>query len=210
MRFGLRSLRRRPLFAAAAVLTIALGIGVNTTVFGVVYSVLLQPLPFRDSSRLVEIWQAHPALPQLQVTVPDYQEFRFESRSFESIAAYTLSAMNAGTLLGQGAPEFVHATMASPNLFPTMGIQSLAGRAFTAREDHDRNRVALLSEALWRRKFAADPSVIGARSASTTEPSRSSASSRSDRLFRLGPTSGFRCRLLNPTSLAAANTTRSN
>lgn len=161
MRFALRSLRRRPLFAAAAVLTIALGIGVNTTVFGVVYSVLLQPLPFRDSSRLVEIWQTHPALPQLQVTVPDYQEFRFESRSFESIAAYTLSAMNAGTLLGQGAPEFVHATMASPNLFPTMGIQSLAGRAFTAREDHDRNRVALLSEALWRRKFAADPSVIG-------------------------------------------------
>jgi putative ABC transport system permease protein len=142
-------------------LTIALGIGVNTAVFGVVYSVLLQPLPFRDSSRLVEIWQTHPALPQLQVTVPDYQEFRFESRSFESIAPYTLSAMNAGTLLGQGTPEFVHATMASPNLFPTIGIQSLAGRAFTAREDHDRDRVALLSEALWRRKFAADPSVIG-------------------------------------------------
>jgi putative ABC transport system permease protein len=74
-------------------------------VFGVVYSVLLQSLPFRDPARLVEIWQTHPALPQFQVTAPDYQDFRAESRSFESMAAYTLSAMNAGTLLGQGAPS---------------------------------------------------------------------------------------------------------
>jgi hypothetical protein len=118
MRFALRSLRRHPLFAAAAVLTITLGIGVNTAVFGVVYSVLLQPLPFRDSARLVEIWQSHPAFPQLQTTVPDYQDFRSESRSFESIAAYTLSAMNTGTLLGQAAPEFVHGTMASPDSSP--------------------------------------------------------------------------------------------
>jgi putative ABC transport system permease protein len=161
MRFALRSLLRRPLFAGAAVSTIAVGIAVNTAVFGVVYSLLLEPLPFRDSARLVEIWQSHPALPQLQTTFPDYQEFRAESRSFESIAAYTLSAMNAGTLLGQGGPEFVHATMASPDLFLTLGIQPVAGRAFTAAEDHDRDHVAVLSESLWRRKFAADPSVVG-------------------------------------------------
>lgn len=157
MRFALRSLRRRPLFTAAAVLTVALGIGANTALFGVVYSVLLRPLPFRDPVRLVEIWQTHPALPQLQLTVPDYEDFRAHARSFESMAAYTLSAMNAGTLLGQGAPEYIHATMASPDLFSTMGIRPLAGRAFTAAEDH----VALLSESLWRRKFGADPSAIG-------------------------------------------------
>jgi len=161
MRFALRSLRRRPWFAAAAILTVALGIGANTALFGVVYALIIQPLPFRDPGRLVEIWQTHPALPQLQVTVPDYQDFRAQSRSFESVAAYTLSAMNAGTLLGQGAPEYVHATMASPDLFPTMGIQPLAGRTFTAAEDHDRAPVALLSESLWRRKFAADPGAIG-------------------------------------------------
>jgi len=161
MGFTLRSLRRRPLFAAAAILTVALGIGVNTAVFGAVYSVLLQPLPFRDPGRLVQIWQSHPALPQLQITVPDYQDFRAESRSFESIAAYTLSAMNAGTLLGQGAPEFVHATMASPDLFPTLGIGTLVGRAFTAAEERNRDHVGILSESLWRRKFAADPSVVG-------------------------------------------------
>ena len=157
----LRSLRRRPLFAAAAILTVALGIGVNTAVFGAVYSVLLQPLPFRDPGRLVQIWQSHPALPQLQITVPDYQDFRAVSRSFESIAAYTLSAMNAGTLLGQGASEFVHATMASPDLFPTLGIGTLVGRAFTAAEERNRDHVGILSESLWRRKFAADPSVVG-------------------------------------------------
>ncbi|MFN7997624.1 MAG: ABC transporter permease [Bryobacteraceae bacterium] len=161
MRFGLRSLRRHPWFAATAVLTVALGIGLNTAVFGIVYSVLLRPLPFRDPSRLVEIWQTHPALPQLQVTVPDYEDFRAQSRSFESIAAYTLSAMNHGTLFGQGAPESVHATMVSPNLFAAMGIQPLAGRAFTSAEDHARDHVALLSESLWRHKFAADAAVIG-------------------------------------------------
>ena len=161
MRFALRGLRRRPLFAAAAVVTVALGIGANTALFGVVYALLLQPLPFRDPARLVEIWQTHPALPQLQVTVPDYEDFRSQSRSFDSVAAYTLSAMNAGTLLGQGPPEFVHATMAAPDLFPAMGIQPIAGRAFTAAEDHDRVPAAVLSESLWRRKFAADSSVIG-------------------------------------------------
>ncbi len=161
MRFTFRSLGRRPLFAAAAILTVALGIGVNTAVFGAVYSVLLQPLPFRDPGRLVQIWQSHPALPQLQFTVPDYRDFRAQSRSFESIAAYTLSAMNAGTLLGQGAPEYIHATMASHDLFPALGIGTIVGRAFTAEEERNRDRVSILSESLWRRKFGADPAVVG-------------------------------------------------
>ena len=64
-------------------------------------------------TRLVQIWETHPALPQLQVTVPDFQDWRDQARSFEQIAAYTLSAMNTATLLGQGEPEIVHATMAS-------------------------------------------------------------------------------------------------
>jgi predicted permease len=159
MRHALRSVRRRPVFAAAAILTVALGIGANTALFGVVYAVLLRPLPFREPALLVEIWQTHPALPQLQVTVPDYEDFRTQAHSFESVAAYTLSAMNGGTLLGQGAPEYVHATMASADLFPAMGIRPLVGRVFSAAED--RNPVAVLSESLWRRKFGADPNVAG-------------------------------------------------
>ncbi len=161
MRHALRFLRRRPVFALIAILTIALGIGANTALFGVIYSVLLRPLPFRDPGRLVQIWETHPALPQLQVTAPDYEDWRNQARSFEQMAAYTLSAMNNVPLVGQGEPSIVHATMASRNLFPTMGIQPLAGRAFNEREESTREHVALLSESLWRRKFGRDPAIVG-------------------------------------------------
>jgi len=157
----MRSLCRRPVFALAAILTIALGVGANTAMFSVIHSVLMQPLPFRDPGRLVQIWETHPALPQLQVTVPDFEDFRQRNSSFQQMAAYTLSAMNTTTLLGQGEPEIVHATMAGSSLFPTMGIQPIAGRAFSDPEERTKQKVALLSENLWRRKFAADPAVIG-------------------------------------------------
>ena len=119
----MRSVWRRPVFALAAILTIALGVGANTAMFSVIHSVLIQPLPFRDPGKLVQIWETHPALPQLQVTVPDFEDFRQRSGSFQQMAAYTLSAMNTTTLLGRGEPEVVHATMAGSDLFSTMGIQ---------------------------------------------------------------------------------------
>jgi predicted permease len=161
MRYAIRSLRLRPAFTAAAVLTIALALGANTALFGVIYAVLIQPLPFRDPNQLVQIWETHPALSQLQVTVPDFVEFERRTKSFEQIAAHTLSAMNTATLLGQGEPDIVHAAMASSNLFPTMGIQPLLGRSFTGDEEREKRRVAVLSEGLWRRKFGADPSIAG-------------------------------------------------
>ena len=160
MRLALRSLWRKPVFALAAILTIALGVGANTALFGVIYTVLIRPLPFRDPGKLVRIWETHPALPQLQVTVPDFQDFS-QARSFQQMAAHTLSAMNTGTLLGQGEPEIVHAAMAGSNLFSTMGIQPLAGRAFTDAEERGKQKVALISEDLWRRKFASDLAVVG-------------------------------------------------
>src|ERR1700733_9965013 len=131
MRSAVRSLRRRPAFALAAILTVALGVGANTALFGVIYSVLIQPLPFRDPGRLVRIWETHPALPQLQVTAPDFRDWLTQSRSFDAMAAHTLSAMNTATLLGQGQPEIIHGAMATNNLFPTMGIQTIVGRNFS-------------------------------------------------------------------------------
>ena len=172
MRSAVRSLWRRPVFAIAAILTVALGIGANTALFSLIYSVLIRPLPFRDPGRLVQAWETHPALPQLQVTVPDFQDWRKQAHSFEEIAAYTLSAMNSGTLLGQGEPEIVHATMAGSNLFPVMGIQPLAGRGFNDAEEQAKQRVALLSEDLWRRKFGADPAIIGRQIRLDTESFR--------------------------------------
>src|SRR5580658_5488924 len=152
MRSVVRSLFRRPIYSLAAILTVAVAIGANTALFGVIYAVLLQRLPFRDPGKLMQIWETHPALPQLQVTVPDFEDFRQRSASFQQMAAYTLSAMNTTTLLGRGEPEIVHATMAGSNLFSTMGIQPRAGRAFSDAEERTKQKVALLSESLWRRK----------------------------------------------------------
>jgi predicted permease len=167
MRSTIRSLRRKPVFAVAAIGTVALGIGANTALFGVIYAVLIRPLPFRDPAKLVEIWET-----QLQVTVPDWRDWQTQARSFEQIAAYTLAAMNNTTLLGQGEPAAVHATMASSNFFPTMGIEPLAGRAFSDEEERTKQRVVLLSENLWRHKFGADPSIAGRQIRLETESFR--------------------------------------
>jgi predicted permease len=161
MRSAVRSLRLRPAFALAAILTVALAVGANTALFGLIYRVLIQPLPFRDPARLVRLWETHPALPQLQVAAPDFRDWQARSHSFEAMAAHTLSAMNTTTLLGQGAPETVHGAMASSDLFDTMGIQPMVGRNFTDAEDRAKQHVAVISEDLWRRKFASDPAIAG-------------------------------------------------
>src|SRR5204863_1932946 len=92
---------------------------------------------------------------------PDYFDWQRTATSFEQIAAHTFQAMNQTTLLGQGEPERVQATQASHGLFPMLGIQPLLGRAFTGEEEAAQSHVGLLSESLWRRKFSADPSIIG-------------------------------------------------
>jgi predicted permease len=161
IRQAMRSLRRRPTFALAAILTIALGVGANTAVYQVIYAVLLRPLPFRDPQRLVQLWESTPVLPQLQATVPDFQDWRNQTHSFAQMAAYTFEEMNRVTLLGQGEPEVVQATNATADLFPTMGIQPLLGRALDAADEQGKHPVALIAEKLWRRKFAADPTIVG-------------------------------------------------
>src|SRR6202050_3715627 len=153
MRPAIRSLRRRPAFALDAILTVALGVGANAALFSIIYAALIQPLPFRDPSKLVRIWETHPALPQLQVTAPDFRDWRAQTRSFEAMAAHTASAMNTATLLGQGEPEIVHGPMAPSNLFPAMGIQPMVGRNFSDAEERGKQQVLVISENLWRRKF---------------------------------------------------------
>jgi len=89
LRQAIRSLRRRPAFALAAILTVALGVGANTAVYRVIYAVLLRPLPFRDPQRLMQLWESTPVLPQLQVAVPDFDDWRNQTHSFAQMAAYT-------------------------------------------------------------------------------------------------------------------------
>jgi putative ABC transport system permease protein len=161
LRCALRTFRRNRGFALAALLTIALGVGANTAVFSVVRGVLLQPLPFREPERLVMLWQTHPAIPQLQLTAPDFAEWRASSHGFDQMAAYTLQAMNKISLIGYGEPEQIQGTMMSANLLPMMGVTPIAGRGILPSEEKGREHVALVSEALWRRKFGADRSIVG-------------------------------------------------
>src|SRR5579872_90401 len=161
LRCAFRTLGRNRGFALAAVLTIALGVGANSAVFSVIRGVLLRPLPFRDPERIVMVWQTHPAIPQLQVTAQDFDEWRATNHSFDQMAAYTLQAMNKISLIGYGEPEQIQGTMMSANLLPMLGVTPLAGRGILPSEERGREHVALISEVLWRRKFGADRSIVG-------------------------------------------------
>ncbi|HXA05199.1 MAG TPA: ABC transporter permease [Bryobacteraceae bacterium] len=161
LRWALRSLKHSRGFAAAAILTIALGVGSNTSVFSVIRAVLLRPLPFRDPERLVMLWETHPEIRLLQVAAPDFQDWQRDSHSFDEMAAYTLQAMNKATLTGYGEPVQVQGTMVSSNLLTMLGIQPIVGRSILPSEDKGREHVALISESLWRRKFDADRSIVG-------------------------------------------------
>jgi putative ABC transport system permease protein len=160
-RCALRTLGRNRGFALAAVLTIALGVGANSAVFSVIRGVLLRPLPFREPARIVMLWQTHPSIPQLQVTAQDFDEWRATNHSFDQMAAYTLQAMNKISLIGYGEPEQIQGTMMSANLLQMLGVTPLAGRSILPSEEKGREHVALISEALWRRKFGAARSIVG-------------------------------------------------
>lgn len=162
VRQAVRSLLQRPVFVLTALLTIALGIGANTAVYAVVHAVLLEPLPFRQPERVVQIWETHPELHNLQVSVPDYLDWKRSLRTLD-IAAYTFETMDKGTLLGHGEPMAVQATNASSELFPLLGIEPLVGRLYTAAEEKRRQPVVLISEQLWRKKFSGDTRVVGSQ-----------------------------------------------
>jgi len=161
LRYGLRVLRKNPGIAVVAVLTLALGLGANTAIFSVINAALLRPLPFAQPDRLAHIWQTHPTLGPTQTTYLDYLDWRNAAKSFQGMAAYTFQATNRVPLLGQGEPEQIQATMVSHDLLSIVGVKMLLGRNFTADDEQQIRRVVLISERLWKRKFSADPGVIG-------------------------------------------------
>ena len=111
-------------------LTIALALGANTALFGVIYAILIQPLPFRDPGKLVRIWNTHPTLSQLQLTVPDFVDIASSGKELRSDPPPTPCRPHEyrDSCSVQGEPEIVHAAMATNSLFSTMGIQPLTGR----------------------------------------------------------------------------------
>ena len=160
LKFGARMLRKNPGFAATAILTLGLGIGANTAIFSVVNTVLLQPLPYRDPGRLVWAGEFDPNLNDEATPNPAFTNWVLNNHTFESIGAMG----NGGpmTLTKQGAPEQVMAGFATPSLLEVLGVQPQLGRWFTREEGlPDAPSVVLLSDALWRRKFNADPNIVG-------------------------------------------------
>ena len=161
VRFGLRMLRKTPGFTAVAVLTLALGIGATTAIFSAVYAVMLKPLPFKDANRLVFVEKKNPPRGWVRnpISPTEILAWRRDSGAFEDLAAYTQSTC---VLTGAGEAEQDPCEIASSNLFPLLGAAPLLGRAFLPAEDReDSPRVAILSHALWRRRFGAQPDAIG-------------------------------------------------
>ena len=161
VRFALRLFARTPGFAALAVLTLAIGIGANTSIFSVTNAVLLRQLAYRDPGRLVLLDARRPEenIKQGPLTWVRFQQVRDRNQSFSGIAAFTPDAFN---LTGRGDPEQLQAARVSWNFFQILGVAPRPGRAFLPEEDRAGSApVAIISDSLWQRRFARSASAIG-------------------------------------------------
>ena len=162
IRPALRRLARTPGFTAVSVLTLGLGIAGTTAAFSVINGVLLRPLPYRDPERLVQLWHTAPGLGVLKVEQSDASYIQYHdkaTRSFESVASYQSSAAN---LTGGQEPERVASANVTASFLPTLGVRPAVGRNFIEEEDRPGGAaVAILSDALWRRRYGADPAMVG-------------------------------------------------
>ena len=162
VRYGLRILAKRPGFTIAAVITLALGIGLNTAIFSLYNGVLLRPLPARDPERLVNLYSAVQGEPGTGIfSYPAYVYYRDRNTSFASVAAYAGGRM----LLSAGgvAPELLQAQMVSANFFDMLGASPALGRSFSPEEDKTpgANPVVMLNYNFWQRRFGGDVGLVG-------------------------------------------------
>ncbi|HEV2349694.1 MAG TPA: ABC transporter permease [Terriglobia bacterium] len=157
LRYGLRQLRRNPGFTIVAILTLALAIGANTAIFSVVNAVLLRPLPYKDSARIVDIFRRDGTSDSL----PMFNYLRQDNPCFDDLAAYGLQASSIN-LRGGDRPELVQALKVSVKYFRLFGASPILGRTFTADEDQPGGAMALvMSYGLWQRRFGGDPAILG-------------------------------------------------
>ena len=161
VRFALRTLRKNPGFTAAAVLTLALGIGANTAIFSLVHGVLLRPLPYLDDGDLVVLRQTAPkaGIDNLAFSVQEVYDYRDQNKSLGSLVEF--HNMNF-TLLGRGEPERVITGVVSAEFFDLLGVQPLHGRTFRAEDDEPgAEAVLVLSYPYWQRAFGGDRGIVG-------------------------------------------------
>jgi putative ABC transport system permease protein len=199
LKFGARMLRKNPGFAATAILTLALGIGANTAIFSVVNAVLLQPLPYRDPGRLVWADEYNPRFNDYAVPNPEYTNWALNNHTFEGLGAMG----NGGpmSLTQAGTPEQIDTGIISSNLLDVVGVRPALGRNFTHEEGLPGGPdVVLLSDRLWRRKFGADPQVVG--KSVTVEREKYTVVGVMPATFRY-PMRGFQPELLCPFQMPA-------
>src|SRR5262245_45182705 len=161
VRFALRTLRKNPGFTIVATIALALGVGANTAIFSVVNGILLRPFPFPESDRILRIYEENPAkdFRRQTVTGPNFVDWRAQSSAFEAMAVASGTALN---ITGDGDPEVVTGVCVSSDFFRVLGIEPRIGRMFAKDEfQQGRAQVIILSDGLWKRRFAADPSIVG-------------------------------------------------
>ncbi len=161
IRFGVRMLRKSPGFTAAALVVLALGIGANSAIFSVVNAVILRPLPYRDADRLVILQEFNPQQSEepISVSYSNFVDWRNQSQSFDQMAAIGSQDF---ILSGGGEPERVQAATVTDNLFESLGVAPIIGRAFSDDEEKAGGApVALISYGLWQRRFGANPDLSG-------------------------------------------------
>jgi predicted permease len=160
-RIGMRTLRKNPGFATLAVLTLAIGIGANTAIFGLANAAFFRPLPYPNAERLAFLWQNNHRTGETEglVSYPNFDDWRSQSHSFADMAFF----MSGKSILSPaGDPEFTPSALVSVNFFSVLGVSPAMGRSFAQEEQIPGHaNVAVISNHLWRTKFAADPQVLG-------------------------------------------------
>jgi putative ABC transport system permease protein len=158
-RYALRTLGTQPGFTLVALLTLALGIGANTAIFGIVNAVLLRPLPYHEPDRVVLLWSHWINWDKTWVSQPELDDYQRQARSLEHIGAFQYQSFN---LTGAGEPLRVRAAQVQAAVFGALGAEPIAGRLFTAEEDvPGREHVVILGEGLWRAQFGGDRTIVG-------------------------------------------------
>ena len=163
VRFAFRMLRRSPVLAATAIVTLAVGIGANTAIFSAVDAVILRPLPFAAPGRLVMLWEENPDKGWHEnISAPaNYLDWKEQVTAFDDVAAY-IPFENSLTLTGAGEPRVLGSFAVTGNLFTVLGVRAARGRVFEDGETwKGGTHQAIISDHLWRSQFAADPGVIG-------------------------------------------------
>jgi predicted permease len=158
LRYGIRQLRKSPGFAAVAIITLALGIGVNTIIFSVVNGVLLSPLPFTAPDQLVTLHENKPNFEGGSLSYPNFRGWQKDNHTFSSMA---IARLYGFSLTRAGEPEQINGELVSSDFFPTLGVNPVLGRSFAAGEDEvGAEPVAMISAGLWQRKFSSAPDIL--------------------------------------------------